>query len=67
MWKSLNDALGDLVLLGSSSVTDDDDDEEEEDGRVEGDDRYELDEEAILNDISSGIEEAASLMKRGGA
>jgi hypothetical protein len=88
MWKSLNDALGDLVLLGSSSVTDDDDEggggdgkkddedgeakteeedeEEEEEGRVEGDDRYELDEEAILNDISSGIEEAASLMKRGG-
>ena len=88
MWKSLNDALGDLVLLGSSSVTDDDeeggvgdgekededgeakteeeDDDEEEEGRVEGDDHYELDEEAILNDISSGIEEAASLMKRGG-
>jgi hypothetical protein len=80
MWKSLNDALGDIL---SSSITDDDDEVDDggdyekrhDEGGMKNGEGEEFDEEeeeeeeeggAILNDISSGIEDAAALVKKGG-
>ena len=65
MWKSLNDALGDLVLLGSSSVTDDDEeggggdgekDDEDGEAKTEEDDDDEEEEEGADWDAKEGGE-----------